>query len=59
MVSFQRRDLPSGVLFSMRGKIERPNGVSLFKELLFIRPYILGPHPTLNQKKNLKDFLKS
>jgi len=40
----------------MRGKIERPNGVSLLKELLFIRPYVLGLHPALNPKKNVKYF---
>jgi len=40
----------------MRGKIERPNGVGLFKELLFIRPNVLGLHPTLNLKKNVKYF---
>jgi hypothetical protein len=43
----------------MRGKIERPNRVGLFKELLFIKSYILGLHPTLNLKKNVKYFLKS
>jgi hypothetical protein len=43
----------------MRGKIERPNGVGLFKELLFIKSYILGLHPTLNLKKNVKYFLNS
>jgi hypothetical protein len=42
----------------MRGKIERPNGVGLFKELLFIRPNVLGLHPTLNQKKNVRYFLQ-
>jgi hypothetical protein len=41
----------------MGGKIERLNGAGLFKELLFIRPNVLGLHPTLNLKKNVNFFL--
>jgi hypothetical protein len=57
VVSFGRRDLPSGVLFFMREKINRPNGVSLLKEGLFGRPYVLGLHPTVYVSKNVKFFL--
>jgi hypothetical protein len=38
-------------------KIDRPDGVNIFEELLFIKPYALELYPTVNPKKLY--FLKS
>jgi len=41
----------------MCGKIVRPDGVGLFKKLLFIKPSVLGFSPTVNVSKNIKYFI--